>query len=500
MTIKDLKTLKKIFKTKIKFPIFGAGVYPFHRLGPESFVKDYRILALRRSLDSELIRRDIKIKSIEKSLGKKHIKQPRNATTVLDHSKIKKYLSKFKNVNILVYKRSKKMERVCNKNNWNLIAPPTRFGKDLFENKIKFRKILEELNIPRVPGKTTEAKKLHYGHLINSYGLPFVIQHPKKGGGKGTFFINNKDDFDQAYKKIKEPIKQTYLGEKKEKPASSVIVAKFIKGPSPSITGCVTKHGVLFTNLQHQILDIPQLYSPDKGSGLFCGHDWSFSRFSKEIEGQAYQMTKKIGNYFKKQGYKGIFGLDFIMDKSAKKLYVIEANPRLLGSFPVLPMVQLKNNEPPILGFHILEYLDIDYDIDIKNVNKLMQKDKKGAQMLLHNLNGKWSKITKNVRTGVYKLNKNGELKFLRPGYKLKHLKSKEEFLVTEGVLTKGSHLSPNRRLCRIITLNQVLEDYQKLNPWAQEITKKVYKTFGLKPIKFIKFKKIFTPNFLAKG
>lgn len=502
--IKNLKSLKKFFKEKVNFPIFGAGVYAFHRLGPEEFVPDYKILSLRRSLDGELIKKDIKVISVEKSLGTKHIRNPRNATTLLDHSKIKKYLQKFKNIekgiNILVYKASSKMEKVAQENNWNLIAPPVKFGKELFENKIKFRKILEDLNIPVPPGKVTSLNKLHYGHLINSYGLPFVIQHPTKGGGKGTFFIKNHEDFEKAYQKLKEPIKETYLGEKKENPAEEVIISRFIEGPSPSITGCVTRHGIISTNLQYQVLDMPELYNPEKGSGLFCGHDWSASDFPEELNKQVYNTIEKIGNYFKEQGYKGIFGLDFIMDKKSKKLYITEANPRLLGSFPTLSMVQIKNNEPPIIAFHILEYLNIDYKMDINSINNLIRQKKQGAQMISHNLNNKWSRIRKTVKPGIYQLDKNGKIKFLRPGYKLQHLTKKYEFLVTEGILIKKSHLSPNRRLCRILTLNKVLETYNKLTPWAKAVTEEVYKEFKLKPIKFIKLKKVFNPHFISKG
>jgi len=53
MVIKDLTTLKKFFQEKVNFPIFGTGVYAFHRLGPDDFLPDYRILALRRSLEGE---------------------------------------------------------------------------------------------------------------------------------------------------------------------------------------------------------------------------------------------------------------------------------------------------------------------------------------------------------------------------------------------------------------------------------------------------------------
>lgn len=497
MIIKDLPTLKEFFQ-QIKTPIFGAGVYAFNRLGLEEIVKNYQILALRYSLDTKLIEKDVRVLSLEKGMGTKHIREPRNATTVLGHQKTKKYLQKFENPAIVVLKASAKMEEICRENNWLLLNNPTSFGKEFLENKIKFRRILEKLNIPVPPGKIRTLDKLHYGHLINRYGLPFVIQHPTKGGGKGTFFINNKDDFDKALKKLKQ--KWDEEDEKTIVPPTQVIVAKFIPGPSPSITGCVTKHGILSTGPQYQILDIPELYNPEKGSGLFCGHDWTVSDFGQPIQEQAYQCTEKIGQYFKEQGYRGIFGIDFVLDQKEKQLFVIECNPRLLGSFPTILMSQLLNNEPPILAFHVLEFLNIDYQIDLFQINKLMRQKKIGSQIFIRNLTGRWAKNYHRLKAGVYKLHKN-KIKYLRPGYDLKHLKEKEEFLLTDGVPFKKSHFSPNRRLCRILTLNQTLNiNDRQLTDWANQLAKIVYQSFNLKPVKWIKIKKFFFPNFLAKG
>jgi predicted ATP-grasp superfamily ATP-dependent carboligase len=504
MTIKDLVTLKKIFN-QIKTPIFGVGVYAFNRLGLEKIVPRYRILALRYSLDTALIEKDIEVLSLEKGMGTKHIRQPRNATTVLKHERTKKYLQQFKEPALIVYKPFKKMEKTCQENGWYLMANSSRFGKELFENKIKFRNILEQLDLAVPPGEITPIDQLSYDHLMNKYGLPLVIQHPTRGGGKGTFFIYNQLDFEHALKKLKRPIDEE--NKKITTPPSEVIVSQFIQGPSPSITGCVTKHGVLSTNLQHQILDIPQLYNPQKGSGLFCGHDWTSSRFPQKVSQQAYQCVEKIGYYFKKYGYRGIFGLDFVLDEKTNQLYLTECNPRLLGSFPTLNMVQLLNNEVPILACHVLEFLDpiknhgasVDCQIDVEKVNKLMRQEKIGAQMILHNLSGHWARNYQQLKAGVYKI-KNNKLVHLRAGYDLKHLQGKEEFLITEGVPLRKSHFSPNRRLCRILTLNKVLEAPRQLTPWARQVSETVYQAFDIRPIKWIKIKKFFSPHFLAKG
>lgn len=498
MVIKDLATLK-IFFQNIQTPIFGVGVYAFNRLGLEKIIPHYRILALRYSLDTKLIEKEIEVLSLEKGMGTKHIREPRNATTVLKHERTKKYLQRFKNPTLIVYKPSKKMEKICQENSWHLAANPSSFGKHLFENKIKFRKILQEMGLAVPPGKITSLDKLHYGHLINKYGLPFVIQHPTKGGGKGTFYINNQIDFERALKKLKQ--KKDEEAERKLIPPNEVIVAQFIQGPSPSITGCVTKFGILSTNLQHQILDIPQLYNPEKGSGLFCGHDWTSSKFSQTVCQQAYEYVEKIGQYFKNYNYRGIFGLDFVLDEKTNQLYVTECNPRLLGSFPVLNMVQLLNNEIPILACHVLEFLGLDYQLDIKEVNQCLRQEKIGSQMILHNLTGGWARNYNQLKAGVYTLHPTrSRLNYLRPGYDLRHLKDKEEFLITEGVPFKKSHFSPNRRICRILTLNKILETHNQLTPWALQVAQAVYQAFEIRPIKWIKIRKFFFPHFLAKG
>ncbi|MBI1888767.1 MAG: ATP-grasp domain-containing protein [Candidatus Spechtbacteria bacterium] len=496
----DLHTLQKFFRDKVPTPIFGVDVYAFDRLGLEHIAPNYRLCALRDSLDTALIEKDIEVLSLERGMGTKHIQAPRNSTTVLSHPKTQAYLAQFENPAIIVYKSSLKMERLCEQKQWTLVASPVKFGKKLFEDKIKFRKILQEIGVTPPRGEILSARNLDFYKIKNKYGTPFVLQHPRRGGGKGTFFVSSQNDLLNAIRKLQI---QNVEGKEVAENISNleVIVAKYIHGPSCSITGCVTRHGILSTNPQYQLIDIPELYNPAKGSGLFCGHDWSSSRFSREIEQQAYDAVEKVGKYFQKLGYKGIFGIDFVLDGEKQKLYVTESNPRLLASFPTLTMVQIENNEPPIIAFHLLEYLNTDYEIDANQINALMRAPKTGAQMFLHNLTDSWVKNHAEVRAGVYRLWPGNTLCFVRPGYALHHLKDTNEFLLTDGVLPKKSHYSPNRRLCRIVTLTNVLGDDKKsLTPWARAVAKSVYDAFCLKKVRLAKIIKVFHPDFLAKG
>ncbi len=468
--IRNLADIRNLFR-KIDTPIIGIGVTAFNRIGLEDMIPNYRIVCLRYSLNTQLIEKDIPILSLEKEIAPEHLLRRRNSTTVLKHRKTQACLKSFKKKPaLLFYKVSSQIEEICQRSNWIMIANPKRYGKETIENKIKFRKILEECGVPSIPGEVTDFFKIEFKDLAKKYELPFVIQHPTKGGGKGTFFIKNEEDFENLKMEKRDQFKET-----------EVIVAKFVKGPSPSLTGCVTRYGIVYTSLQYQLLDIPELFSPEKGSGLFCGHDWSASDFSKEVSDQAYSYTRKIGEYFKKIGYQGIFGLDMIVDKKTGQLYVVECNPRLLGSFPVLPMVQIRNNEIPLLALHVLEFLDVDYEIDVEEINRMVQQKKQGAQIIMHNLEGVPAKTTLELKAGVYKI-KDNKLVYQRAGYALRHLIDKEEFLITDGVPQKGSRYSKNGRIMRILTLGKVLDSYKKLNPWARNVAVMVYQSLGLEP------------------
>lgn len=477
MLIKDLPSLKKFFR-KINQPIFGAGVYAFNRLGPEEFLGNYKILSLYNSKDTNLIKKDIPIFCLEEKIGRKL--RPRNSSTLLCHSKTKKFLKKFRNPAVLLYKSSDKIEKLAKDNSWKILNNPFRFGKELFEDKIKFREILKKIRIEPTPGKVISFPNFLRSSLKEvekEFNLPFVIQYPKSGGGKGTFLVNNE----KALIKAKESLR--------EKPTKKIIIAKFIKGPSPSIVGCVTRFGVLSTRPQYQLLNIPLLYRRETGFGLFCGHDWSASIFSKKILIQAKEIVGKVGNYFKKLGYKGIFGLDFVLDQEDDKLYLTECNSRLLGSFPTLTMVQIENNEPPIIAFHLLEFLGIPYKINIERINNLMWQKKEGAQMFLHSPLGREGIVKGEVEAGIYKTTynlqlttysqrvKNQNLEFLRQGYKFSHLRDKDEFLLTDGIQKKGIKIQPHPRLCRILTKKRVFNNsLNDITPETKNFVKLVLK------------------------
>lgn len=447
MQIKNNNDLKKAFK-KNKRPIFGASVYAFERLGPENFIDNYKLLSLYDSKETDLIKKDMPIFCLEEKIGERV--SPRNSSSLLWHKKTKEYLKKETNGKkplILIYKSSKRIAKIAKENNLEIAIAPSFFGKRLLENKVKFRRILEKLKVKAPPGRIVSLSFLanrRLSELQKEFGNSFVMQHPSKGGGKGTFFIKNARDFNTA---------KQYLRRQK---TQEIIITELIKGSSPSLTGCVTRKGILSTCPQYQICDISILNKKPKRNGLFCGNDWSSANFSKNVLLQAKEAVDKIGSYFKSIGYRGIFGLDFILDEKNENLYVVECNPRLLASFPTVTMVQIENGETPIIAFHLLEYLNFPYQINIKKINEQMWQKKEGAQMFLHNPIQKRAIQKNEFKAGIYKI-ENNKLKLLKETYKFSDLKKKGEFLFIDGIQKKDSLLKGYQRI-RILNKRGILD------------------------------------------
>ncbi len=468
--ISKFSDLKKFFY-KTNPQIIGFGVTAFNRLGPEYFLPHYKIFALRDTLDANLIAKKIPLEIIERKTKIKSLSGKRNATAILQNHYTQKCLKKLQTpIFLLFYKVSKKIEKIARENDWRILANPSKFGKKTFENKIHFHALLKKLALPTIPSKKLFFSDLKKVGFLEKQKFPFVIQLPTKGGGKGTFFIKQKIDF------------ESFL-QKDLPPHSSLIVASYLDGPSPSITACVTKNGIAYTNLQYQILDVPECFSPAIGSGLFCGHDWSNASFSPKISQQAYQISEKIGLYLKKMGYRGIFGLDFVLDEKREKLYPVELNPRLLGSFPTLTMVQLRNREIPIIALHILSFLPYRCSLDIQAINRSMQTPKRGSQLILHNLEGEWAETTKQLKPGVYTL-KSKKIRFERYGYEFNHLKKPHEFLIADGVPPRNSLFAPHGRIMRVLFLRGIFHPQKrKLTSFAHEATTKVYQALKIQPL-----------------
>jgi predicted ATP-grasp superfamily ATP-dependent carboligase len=455
-TIKDIKSILK----KNNWKIFGIAGTSFSRSELYYVAPDFELICSNKTGEFESIENKVKVK-LFKIKNKPNTKKPGE---ILSDKKVLKYIkenSKGKKVGIFTMKSSVEVEEICKENNWTPISVGVKvFSK--IDGRLFFCKILKKIHNQKIVKIFNfDDLKNNFNQVFSDFGVKVVVQLMLGAGGRGTFFISKEDDLNEVINKLKERFN---LLNKDRQGDKSILVTKFVNGFDFSITGCVTsENGILVSHPRFQAIDIKEsVENKNDGSGIFCGGDWSIANsMTDSVQKKASKIVEKIGQEIKKNGHRGIFGVDFILDKKTKEIVPIEINPRLLGSYPTETQIQIDRKEIPLVAFHLLEFLKIEYKIKEKNIYK---KDfpRKGSQLLVFNFFGKDVEFKEDIKGGVYTIDKN-KLIFLRSGFEIFDIKNPEkEFILTDGLPVKNSIKKKNKKLFRVIYKKSILNNNTK--------------------------------------
>ncbi|MDZ7611586.1 MAG: ATP-grasp domain-containing protein [Candidatus Moranbacteria bacterium] len=466
--IKRVEDVKKTFQIN-NYKVFGIGGLPLTRSEAYPIMQDFELICSNKTGEWESVEQKIKINkfSIKNNPGSKKPEEILSDQTVIDY--IRKN-SRKKKVGIYIMKPNKAIEDVCKKNNWTAISSPLDLYKK-YSNRVNFYDLLKKAGI------TKDYLYINYQDLSSKKEEVFLLGErvvvqvlEEEGGGKGTFFFEKtqKDSMQVEIKKRLSDIKRE----------DKLIVSKFVDGPVMSFTACVTRdNGILTLKPQLQLIDIKEsVEKKSNAQGIFCGHDWSLSNdLPEDLIKETDNMGNKIGNLLKKDGYKGIFGVDFIWDRKSSKIIPLEINARILGAYPAQVQVQLEASEVPLLAFHFLEHLGIDYRINSKNVFR-NDFDYEGSHLILFNFLGNDIIFNENLPGGVYEIDENGRLLFLRYGFELSDIKDENrEFILTDGAPVKGRTVKKDKKILRIIAKRSLAKgDGKELNNWGLTITSSI--------------------------
>ena len=165
-------------------------------------------------------------------------------------------------------------------------------------------------------------------------------------------------------------------------------------------------------------------------------------------------------------GYKGIFGLDFIVNSGEVNL--IEINPRLVASIPVFTKLQIQNKEKPFLLSHISEFMN-----DLISLSPSLSggENFSASQLILRNTKNKPIKIIKNLKSGIYEIKKN-KLIFKKEAYCIDKNLNKNEFLIQ--CVAKNSVINPNMEYANIQVNYGIMKDKEEFKTCFDKIIKSV--------------------------
>lgn len=254
---------------------------------------------------------------------------------------------------IIPFKPSAKIDFLCKKYNWINVSNPAPINRFL-EDKIKFAKLCRKYKLPMIPfaiGNFNQKNFLKYQKL---YGQKLVLQTHFGWAGNSTFSASSWDEI-------------------KDKISPEVITkySPFINSSYSLLNNCcLTKFGLIQSPPALQYTGIkPFTQNPF----TTVGRQWPSFAPSKIIK-KINIITKDFSKVLEEIGYKGFFGLDFLIDQD--KVFLLECNPRLTASFDFYTRLELGQKITPLFYFHLAEFLKLDYQIDIKLEQKRFDNKK----------------------------------------------------------------------------------------------------------------------------
>lgn len=378
---------------KITSPIFYITNDASRAIGLENILPNFHIVCLDDSpLVDSLINLGISVFCLEKETGKINFIK-RNSGLILSHPKVLEFINKKakgERPNLIFFKPQKRIEIIAERQNFNLIGNTVAISQ-MFEDKLSFFNICKKEKIDCIDGETGLLSGYSFSGLKNKYSLPFVIQLSQGWAGNSTFFINCEEEFSEL---------------QKTKNNHEVKILKFIDGITVLNNAAVFKDKVYFSKPALQIKSNSILSSLPAATG---GRQWPVVLKPDQSE-KINRITYRVGRIMSRNGYRGFFGLDFIIGSENGKVYLSENNARLTASSSLYTKLETEKNIFPLLGYHLLSFLpdcvpenEVDY-----NAPEIF-----GSEIVCRNNEQYNVKITENLCPGMY----NADLSFIKESY-----------------------------------------------------------------------------------
>lgn len=397
-TLNTISDIKDFFKSN-STPIYFISATNFNLLGMDEWVSNFKFISHIDSYDGQ-----------HPNLFSPKEEVPHDEFTsiedinnyLLQHPEVINYI-KSNAVNgemgkALFLMFDEKTEQLAKAIGLDVCFPSAQL-RTFLDNKVNTNRIAEKAGVACVPNVLSPVHNYtHLREISKHLGEHLVVQTPFGDSGHTTFFISSEEDFNAYAEEIV-----------KEK---EVKIMKRINCYGTAIEGCVTQHGTLVAPLMTELVGFKEL-TPYKGG--WCGNEIFGNAFTPDIREKAKRYTQQFGDQLRKEGYKGYFELDFLIDKDNEEIYLGELNPRVSGVSSLTNHSKFAMTDVPMFLFHLLEWMNIPYHI---KVNELVDRWSKAenmdswSQLVIKHTKKSLELATKVPESGIWEMKKNGNIQF----------------------------------------------------------------------------------------
>jgi biotin carboxylase len=350
------------------------------------------------------------------------------------------------------------------------IAHPPAELRHRLDSKIVTTQLGNEAGVPSAPnvlGRATTYEELTA--LARSAGLgdDLVVQTPYGDSGKTTFFIRGERDWDR------------YAS---EMATQELKVMKRINCREAAVEAALTRHGTVVGPVMTDLIGYPEL-TPHKGG--WCGNDIYPEALSPEHRERARVLTQQLGDRLRVEGYRGFLEVDYLADLDNGELYLGELNPRISGVTSMTNVTAGAYADIPLFLFHLLEYMDVDYEVDVEDINRRWARDSSvdvWSQLILKQTGDEVEQLTRAPRTGIWRLQDSGAIDFARWGHDWHSLHDEFEAFFLR-VLGPGDYRFPGADLGVIVARSRMQSDDNELTERAHRWIDGIHREFAGTPV-----------------
>jgi hypothetical protein len=165
--------------------------------------------------------------------------------------------------------------------------------------------------------------------------------------------------------------------------------------------------------------------------------------------------------------------VDYLVDADAGELYLGEINPRLSGISSMTNVSASAYADMTLFLFHLLEYMDVEYDIDIDDINRRWSSHAaadRWSQLVLKEPEDSVELLSAAPRTGIWRLSDGGtpQVIFSRWGNDWHSLHDESEGFYLR-VLAAGDYRYKGADLGILVTRTRLQSDDNELTPRCLE-------------------------------
>ncbi|MCB0522468.1 MAG: biotin carboxylase [Lewinellaceae bacterium] len=427
-------------------PIYFIDWCVFTALGMEEYIGNFQYICATDTFDGRHPNVFVpKSYHYDHSLSSKEI-----LNSLLRNEEVRAHIKSRGKGKVLLWLLDEETERLAAELDLEICLPPVAVRRH-WDNKANTNRLAEKAGVPCVPYVLSTVKDYAHLRAISGHlGERLVVQSPHGMSGMTTYFISDETDFEKHRSAITN--------------GDEMKIMRRINCRSAGLEACITRRGVAVTPLLVELVGCPEI-AVYKGG--WCGNEFFPNAFADYIIQQARDYTVKMGEQLRQVGYTGYFEPDYLVDLDDGTLYLGEMNLRFSGFTPLINNTNQAHEDIPLLLLHLAEWLDIEYELDIEALNdKWIDQANLSPLSFLHCKNVDTTPAIP-IPTGIYAMDPDGNLVFLRPATNPKSLGESHEifWLSTAG---KEARVERGNEFGALFIRERVTADGQHLTEKAK--------------------------------